>query len=97
MSLSQVGPTISAVFADSDPSPIGFVQTIHEEGMPEHDHPSSHGDLYVEYNVVLPSKLSADMRKSESTTRVFSPLGTNSSLELAEVFYRPGEHAKDEL
>ena len=26
---------------------------------------SSYGDLYIEYNVVLPNTLSADMRKSE--------------------------------
>lgn len=73
------------------------MQTIHEEGMPVHDHPSSNGDLYVEYNVVLPSKLSGDMRKSESVERSLGPLSADPSPELAEAFYGPGGHAKDEL
>ncbi|CAK5283781.1 unnamed protein product [Mycena citricolor] len=35
----------------------GFVQTIEEEGMP-HFESNTHGELYVEYNVVLPRELS---------------------------------------
>lgn len=42
----------------------GFVQTIKGEGMPIFGE-SGHGDLYVEYNVVLPNKLSPQMRKRE--------------------------------
>jgi DnaJ-related protein SCJ1 len=41
----------------------GFVQTIKGEGMPEHQR-STHGDLFIEYNVVLPSTLSQDMKRS---------------------------------
>lgn len=40
----------------------GFVQVIKGEGMPEFER-SSHGDLFVEYNVVLPSELSMHTRR----------------------------------
>ena len=43
---------------------LGFVQTIKGEGMPIHDQ-SSHGDLFVEYNVVLPVELNSQTRRSE--------------------------------
>jgi len=41
----------------------GFVQTIKDEGMPLFEHPTSHGDLFVEYNVVLPTHLSKEMQR----------------------------------
>jgi DnaJ-related protein SCJ1 len=44
----------------------GFVQTIKGEGMPLFERPTSHGDLFVEYNVVLPTKLSEETRQSAS-------------------------------
>jgi DnaJ-related protein SCJ1 len=44
----------------------GFVQTIKGEGMPLFERPTSHGDLFVEYNVVLPTKLSKETRQSTS-------------------------------
>ncbi|THH29597.1 hypothetical protein EUX98_g4576 [Antrodiella citrinella] len=40
----------------------GYVQTIKEEGMPIYEE-SGRGDLFVEYNVVLPKSLSPQMRK----------------------------------
>ena len=40
----------------------GYVQVIKGEGMP-HFNGNDHGDLYIEYNVVLPTSLSPDMRK----------------------------------
>ncbi|KAF9003927.1 DnaJ-domain-containing protein [Cyathus striatus] len=40
----------------------GFVQTIKGEGMPIHGH-STHGDLFVEYNVVLPMDITPQMRR----------------------------------
>ncbi|KAI0049744.1 DnaJ-domain-containing protein [Auriscalpium vulgare] len=40
----------------------GFVQTIKAEGMP-HFQRSEYGDLFVEYNVVLPTELSTDTRR----------------------------------
>lgn len=43
---------------------VGYVQVIEEEGMPAYDSPN-YGDLYIEYNVVLPSTLSTDMKRSE--------------------------------
>lgn len=42
----------------------GYVQTIKGEGMPLYQQ-GTFGDLYVEYNVVLPSELSPEMKKSE--------------------------------
>ena len=43
----------------------GYVQKIEGEGMPIWEG-FGDGDLFVEYNVVLPVELSADMRRSES-------------------------------
>ncbi|KAH7927935.1 DnaJ-domain-containing protein [Leucogyrophana mollusca] len=57
----------------------GFVQTIDGEGMP-HFQQSTHGDLYIEYNVVFPVELSPEMRR-----------------KLAEAFYGPAHHGRDEL
>lgn len=47
----------------------GFVQTIKGEGMPLFERPTSHGDLFVEYNVVLPTRLSEETRRSASGVR----------------------------
>jgi hypothetical protein len=44
----------------------GFVQTIKGEGMPHFENPSSQGDLFVEYNVVLPTQLSTQTRQRAS-------------------------------
>jgi len=41
----------------------GFVQVITKEGMPIYGQPDGYGDLYVEYNVVLPKELSAEFRR----------------------------------
>lgn len=41
----------------------GFVQVIKGEGMPEFGR-STHGDLYIEYNVVLPTEISPQTRRS---------------------------------
>ncbi|KAI9440056.1 DnaJ-domain-containing protein [Lactarius indigo] len=41
----------------------GFVQTIKDEGMPHFERPSYYGDLFVEYNVVLPTHLSTQTRQ----------------------------------
>lgn len=40
-----------------------FVQVVKEEGMPRFDDPSLHGDLYVEYTVILPATISADQKR----------------------------------
>jgi len=44
----------------------GFVQVLKGEGMPIFGMQNSKGDLYVEYNVVLPVDISSDMRRSKS-------------------------------
>jgi DnaJ-related protein SCJ1 len=45
---------------------VGFVQVVKGEGMPSFGSKSSNGDLFIEYNVVLPVELTPDMRRSES-------------------------------
>jgi len=40
----------------------GYVQKIHGEGMPIFEQ-SGHGDLFVEYNVVLPIELDPELRR----------------------------------
>lgn len=57
---------------------IGFVQTIHGEGMPIFEK-SMHGDLFVEYNVVLPIEISTQTRRSKSGPALSRPIH-NSSL-----------------
>jgi len=46
----------------------GFVQTIEGEGMPLPENENLHGDLFVEYNVVLPVDISPQTRRSKSST-----------------------------
>ena len=50
----------------------GFVQVIQGEGMPIYES-TGYGDLYVEYNVILPSELSSEMRSSESLIALHRP------------------------
>lgn len=47
----------------------GYVQTIEGEGMPLYGK-DSFGDLFVEYNVVLPVELNSDIRRSKSHSKV---------------------------
>ena len=42
----------------------GFVQTVKGEGMPSYESASIRGDLFIEYNVVLPMEVSQDARRS---------------------------------
>ncbi|KIY72343.1 DnaJ-domain-containing protein [Cylindrobasidium torrendii FP15055 ss-10] len=56
----------------------GFVEVIEGEGMPRFENPSRHGDLYVEYNVVLPSELSPQMHQRLS--KVFRGDGGHDEL-----------------
>lgn len=41
----------------------GFVQMIKGEGLPVFEQSDTYGDLFVEYNVVLPTKLSPALQK----------------------------------
>ncbi|KAH9838249.1 uncharacterized protein C8Q71DRAFT_750180 [Rhodofomes roseus] len=41
----------------------GFVEVVKGEGMPVHEHGHSHGDLYVEYTVVLPTEVSPEKKR----------------------------------
>ncbi|EPQ54080.1 DnaJ-domain-containing protein [Gloeophyllum trabeum ATCC 11539] len=58
----------------------GYVQTIKGEGMPRFENPSQHGDLYIEYNLVLPTELSPELRKKLS--EAFHGSGHSSKDEL---------------
>ena len=51
----------------------GYVQTIKGEGMPIFEQ-SGHGDLFVEYNVVLPVELNANLRRSKPDFFPASPV-----------------------
>ena len=42
---------------------LGFVETIGGEGMPNFEHPDDFGDLFVEYNVVLPASLTPETKR----------------------------------
>lgn len=69
------------------PSRAGFVQVVEGEGMPIY-HESGHGDLFVEYNVVLPPVLTPELRKgtfSSARSRnqlLTTPYRSRSSLQL---------------
>ncbi|OCH95395.1 DnaJ-domain-containing protein [Obba rivulosa] len=60
----------------------GFVQVIKGEGMPIFGE-TGFGDLFIEYNVVLPTEISPEMR-----LRLYHAFGHDAD---------HGEHAKDEL
>lgn len=74
----------------------GFVQTIKGEGMPHFENPSLFGDLFVEYNVVLPTQLSTQTRQRVSSLFP-SQIYTYSSSGLAEAFYGKSTRDRDEL
>ena len=52
---------------------IGYVQVIEDEGMPYYGE-NRYGNLYVEYNVVLPQKLSPNIQRSEYVEGVLNRL-----------------------
>jgi DnaJ-related protein SCJ1 len=74
---------------------LGFVQTIEGEGMPLFENPNLHGDLFVEYNVVLPVELSPHTRRSKSLLYVHMLVLTMST-ELTEAF-QSSDSRHDEL
>lgn len=59
---------------------------------------TGYGDLYIEYNVVLPQTISTDMKKSKQLQHsgLINTL-TYCSTELGEVFHGHGSVPKDEL
>lgn len=73
----------------------GFVQVVKGEGLPVY-HESGHGDLFVEYSVVLPTTISASARSSKLALPCDRALLlTSSSSGLESVFrYHPDEAAK---
>jgi DnaJ-related protein SCJ1 len=66
--------------------------------MPHFDGRSSKGDLFVEYNVILPLEVSPETRRSKSlhTARVADIDDFPPSLELIEAF-QPLSSTHDEL
>ena len=88
---------------------LGFVQVFKGEGMPHFGSRSTKGDLFVEYNVILPLEVSPETRRSKSFRFTIHPflqlLGViritdidvfSPSLELIEVF-QPMSSTHDEL
>ena len=63
----------------------GFVQTITGEGMPIFGKPFR-GDLFVEYNVVLPMEISPQLRRSECLGVYIWPFCAYLLSELKEAF-----------
>ncbi|KAG0248745.1 DnaJ- protein scj1 [Mortierella polycephala] len=52
---------------DEDVTPFGFVQTLKGQGMPVKDSHGEFGDLFVEYKVAFPEKLTKDQRSLLAT------------------------------
>lgn len=76
---------------------IGYVQTVKGEGMPIFQG-SGHGDLFVEYNVVLPTTLAPSLRKSKAISDSTRRALTKSHLtELTDAFGETRSGKKDEL
>ena len=78
--------------------PLGYVQTIKNEGMPIFEK-EGHGDLYVQYNVVLPSSLTSSVRKSKGISFIRSRALLIDSFvsELTEAFRERSSSYKEEL
>ncbi len=55
----------SLLHCSSEPSLAGYVQQIEGEGIAAFEQDGKFGDLFVEYNVVLPSSISQLARTSE--------------------------------
>jgi DnaJ-related protein SCJ1 len=72
----------------------GYVQTVKGEGMPLFEK-KGFGDLYVEYNVVLPASLPTETRRSGSPKQQTS-ITADKFAELAEAFHGK-DRTKDEL
>lgn len=66
------------VFKDYKYSISGFVQVIKGEGMPVFGRKGSNGDLFVEYNVVLPVEISSELRRSKSRSLYILPIVAQS-------------------
>lgn len=77
---------------------LGFVQQFKGEGMPIFNSADTHGDLYVEYNVVLPLEIPSEMRRSKLNSVAFLSCKTDTLplLELSEAFNSPSS-TRDEL
>ncbi|KAF9532607.1 DnaJ-domain-containing protein [Crepidotus variabilis] len=57
----------------------GLVQQFKGEGMPLFGHDDSHGDLFVEYNVILPLEITPEMRR-KLTEAFHTPSSTRDEL-----------------
>lgn len=72
------------------------MQTVDGEGMPVFEG-NGHGDLFVEYNIVLPTSLTPELRRSKrSILEILHPPLTIST-ELTEAFHGSGRPGRDEL
>jgi len=71
--LTHLDGHVVQLVREDDVTQPGFVQTIKGEGMPLFERPISYGDLFVEYNVVLPTHLSKETRRGASKLGSPSP------------------------
>ena len=73
--VTQPGKLLSLymVFEKYKYHPSGFVQVVKGEGMPSFGRKGSNGDLFVEYNVVLPVEISSELRRSKSWSLYILP------------------------
>ena len=71
-SLSQVSCSYAVLLIYFLKPSLGFVQVVKGEGMPHFGSRSTKGDLFVEYNVILPLEVSSETRLSKSCRIGFS-------------------------
>lgn len=67
----------------------GFVQVIKGEGMPVFGNRNANGDLFIEYNVVLPAEVSPEMRRSESFFSCLFYFNTSSVTRMTSSNFYP--------
>ena len=70
--------------------------TIKEEGMPIFEG-HGHGDMYVEFNVVLPTVISEDTRKSTCLISCSGQFTNATPTELEVAFMADKQRVKEEL
>ena len=55
----------------------GMATKIEKEGMPILNNPSTFGDLYVEYNIVFPTSLTAEQKVE--IAKILGPMNGNNN------------------
>lgn len=74
----------------------GYVQMLEGEGMPLFEQ-FGHGNLYIEYSVVLPVELSSDMRRSKAQYCLLEGSVTHSSQQQNSAKFSTGLETTREM